>query len=274
MTKPAADPRLSATILLLRDQDIAGSDNQLQVLMVARHYQIDFASGALVFPGGKVVEDDHSPVWMDDELCMGGFTGAELAARIAAIRETFEEVGILLARHHSAPATSDPLVGQKFADAIADLRGPVDRGEIKFSDVMREHKLVLAVDRLLPFAHWITPTMMPKRFDTHFFLAVTPSGQMAQHDGRETTDTIWIAPQTAVEMGESGDATIIFPTRMNLCQLAMAKSCEEAWSLFSDAEITTVLPQIDKMPDGRPCLRIPEVKGYPVTLEPLESIKV
>lgn len=90
MTQAAAEPRLSATILLLRDQP------NLQVLMVKRHYEIDFAAGALVFPGGKANDEDSDPAWSD--VIDGNFQGTQQAARIAAIREAFEEAGILLAR--------------------------------------------------------------------------------------------------------------------------------------------------------------------------------
>lgn len=269
--KPA--PKLSATILLLRDAEDETVAKELEVLMVARHYQIDFASGALVFPGGKVMADDSNPAWQDDGLIAGNFVGNDLVARIAAVRETFEEAGLLLARHKSAAGVGMPLVGQDIAEALGPFRSQVDRGELAFSDLIAKHDLVLALDTLVHFAHWVTPEMMPKRFDTHFYLAVTPPAQSARHDGRETTDAIWISPDEAISRADAGTATIIFPTRMNLHRLALASSSQEAHDRFEDDPVITVTPQMDKMPDGRPCLRIPEVEGYPVTLEPLENIK-
>lgn len=273
MSSSISDPRLSATILLLRDSADETVAKELEVLMVARHYQIDFASGALVFPGGKVVADDRSPSWVEDGLVTGDYSGDDLASRIGAVRETYEEAGILLARPKGAAGAGERLVGQDVADRLAPHRSAVDKGEMDFSKLIAEHDLVLALDTLVHYAHWVTPTMMPKRFDTHFFLAVTPPAQSAVHDGRETTDAIWISPQNAIDRAEAGTATIIFPTKMNLHRLTLTSTSADALKRFSEDVVTTVLPEMDKLPDGRPCLRIPEVEGYPVTLEPLENIR-
>ena len=199
MSKTPSEPRLSATVLLLRDQP------NLQVLMVKRHYQIDFAAGALVFPGGKANEEDSDPAWA--ELTDGDYEGAEQAARISAIREAFEEAGIILARPKNVRGRDAPLVGKDVAKTLEPMRGPVDRREVSFLELIREHDLILALDSLVHFGHWITPTMMPKRFDTHFYLAPTPPHQVAEQDGRETTEAVWLGGQEALDMEEAGDAT-------------------------------------------------------------------
>lgn len=263
MTDPAT-PRLSSTILLLRD------DPDLQVLMVKRHYEIDFASGAYVFPGGKAHDEDEDPAWA--EICDGNFTGEEQAARVAAIREAFEESGIILARSASARGPGAALVGADVADALGPMRGAIDRREASFLALIKQHDLVLALDALVHFGHWITPDMMPKRFDTHFYLAATPDGQVAEQDGRETTEAVWVGPQDALDQEAAGTATIIFPTRMNLGKLAETDTTEAALNRFASEKVVTVLPVVGKDDDGAPCLHIPEEAGYIQSIEPLQRV--
>ena len=263
MSDPAT-PRLSSTILLLRD------DPTLQVLMVKRHYEIDFASGAYVFPGGKAHDEDEDPAWVD--LCDGDFSGAEQAARVAAIREAFEESGIILARPASSRGAGAALVGQDVAEALGPMRGAIDRREASFLELIKQHDLVLALDALVHFGHWITPTMMPKRFDTHFYLAATPAGQVAEQDGRETTEAVWVGPQQALDQEAAGKATIIFPTRMNLGKLAETATTDAALARFASEPVVTVLPVVGKDDDGSPCLHIPEEAGYIQVTEPLQRV--
>ncbi|MEM7329272.1 MAG: NUDIX hydrolase [Pseudomonadota bacterium] len=260
----SAPPRLSATILLLRD------DPDLQVLMVKRHYEIDFASGALVFPGGKANDEDSEAAWAD--WTDGDFTGAEQAARISAIREAYEEAGILLARPKSVRGAGAALVGADVAEALHPMRGAVDRREQSFLELIRSHDLVLALDALVHFGHWITPTMMPKRFDTHFYLAATPPEQVAEQDGRETTEAVWLGPQQALDMEAAGTATIIFPTRMNLGKLAETATTAAALDRFATENVVTVLPVIGKDDAGAPCLHIPKEAGYIQHTEPLQRV--
>lgn len=259
-------PRLSATVLLVRD----GAD--FEVLMVARHYQIDFAAGALVFPGGKSNPEDASPDWAAH--VDGAFAQDDITPRIAAIREAFEESGVLLARSRDARGVGGRLVGVDMAEKLAPYRGPVDRREQSFLGLMKDSGLVLALDLLIHFGHWVTPEMMPKRFDTHFYLAKTPAEQIASHDGRETTDAVWLNPQKALEMEARGEATIIFPTRMNLIKLGKATSWAQAADMFTDEPVVRVLPTVGKTGDGKPCLYIPEAAGYGQTMELLSNVKV
>ncbi|MEM8615779.1 MAG: NUDIX hydrolase [Pseudomonadota bacterium] len=264
MSRTPSEPRLSATVLLLRDAP------NLQVLMVKRHYEIDFAAGALVFPGGKSNEEDHDPAWAN--LCDGTYEGVERVSRISAIREAFEEAGLLIARPASNRGDGQPLVGQAMADKLGPSRSAVDRGEQSFLALMREYDLILALDTLIHFGHWITPVMMPKRFDTHFYLASTPPGQVAEQDGRETTEAVWLGAQEALDLEASGDATIIFPTRMNLGKLAEVDTVFEAETRFRKEKVITVLPQVGEDKDGTPCLHIPVEAGYTQVSEPLLRI--
>ncbi len=261
-------PRLSSTLLMLR----AGTGAP-EVLMVKRHYEIDFAAGALVFPGGKATEGDSDPGW-DGSVDGDPGDGVQRAAKIAAVREAFEEAGLLFARPEAARGPGRPLVSADVAQRLAPCREPLDRGEMSFLALLREHGLVLALDRLIHFGHWITPVIMPKRFDTHFYLAVAPEGQAAGHDGRETTDAVWLTAAAALAEEAAGRATVIFPTRMNLVKLAAAASLADAEERFSGAPVVTVLPQPGRSPDGQPCLYIPAEAGYGHTMELLSNVKV
>src|ERR1700737_3574640 len=194
-------PRPASTILLLRD-GAGAAGGQIEVFMMVRHYEIDFNSGALVFPGGSVDKGDQEII-ARPELYSGGegLDAADLSFRIAAIRETFEESGILLAR----PQGSRALVDAKRAGEIeAASRAALCESKTTFLKVLTDNGMLLELDELVPYAHWITPEGMPKRFDTWFFLAAAPPEQVGAHDGRESTDSIWVSPREALAGGESG----------------------------------------------------------------------
>ena len=266
MNVTPAEPRLSATVLLIRDR------GELEVLMVARHYQIDFAAGALVFPGGKANDEDSFEGW--DAYTDGDYGDEQQTSRIASVREAYEESGVLLARSADNRGPGAPLVGNGIAERLAPMRHAVDRGEQSFLELVKEHELVLALDALVCFGHWITPVMMPKRFNTHFYIARAPDDQIASHDGRETTDAKWLKPSEALKMGEAGEATIIFPTRMNLEKLSRVKTSADAIERFSGAPVVTVLPKVSKTDSGEPCLLIPVEADYCQTVELLSKVKV
>ncbi len=258
--------RLSATILILRDAPA------LEVLMLRRAQEIDFASGALVFPGGKTSKDDMSEGWR--ARSDGGFGGAALAARVCAVREAFEESGMLFARRAAERGVGRPLVGADVALALSPQRAGVDRGEVNFLELIAAHDLVLALDCLVEYAHWVTPVFMPVRFDTQFYLAAAPEGQVAEQDGRETTEARWIAPKAALEAEANGSATIIFPTRMNVKRLNLAKNVVEALAELGGGDLPVILPELVEQADGQAFLKIPEVAGYDQTMEPIDIAKI
>jgi 8-oxo-dGTP pyrophosphatase MutT (NUDIX family) len=250
--KTTASAVPSATILMLRD----GTDG-LEVFMVVRHHQIDFASGALVFPGGKVAVGDDAV----RAQCTGveGLDNIELELRVGAIREAFEECGILLAR----PKGQAELIGGERLSQLEHYREPLAKGEMTIKQFLDQEDLVLACELLQKFAHWITPEMMPKRFDTHFYLAVAPSDHVALHDGHESVDSVWIKPATALAEAEEGKRTIIFPTRLNVEMLGQSHSVDNAMAMAQQRPIVTVLPHIEKREDGG-WLCIPKEAGYSV----------
>jgi 8-oxo-dGTP pyrophosphatase MutT (NUDIX family) len=251
-------PRPASTILLLRD-GAHENRGEIEVFMMVRHYEIDFASGALVFPGGSVEKSDHEII-AHPELYSGG-DGCDalgLSFRIAAIRETFEESGILLAR----PRESKALVDARRASEIeAAHRALLCEGKTTFLQVLLDNGLWLALDELVPYAHWITPEGMPKRFDTWFFLAAAPPEQLGAHDGKESTDSIWVSPREALEGGESGRFKLPFPTTRNLIKLGGQKSVTAVLDDSRGKDIVTVMPVMTRLNGGRQ-LRIPREAGY------------
>ena len=256
-TEPAKPPRPASTILLLRDSTT--TKGEVEVFMMVRHYEIDFNSGALVFPGGSVDKGDQEII-ARPELYSGGegLDQAALSFRIAAIRETFEESGILLAR----PRGSNHLVDAKRAAEIeAGHRTALCESKISFENVLADSGMVLALDLLVPYAHWITPEGMPKRFDTWFFLAAAPPEQAGHHDGKESTDSIWVSPREALAGGESGRFKLPFPTTRNLIRLGKQASVKAALDDSRGRKVVTVMPVMTRLNGGRQ-LRIPLEAGY------------
>ena len=248
---PAPVP--AATILIVRD----GADG-LEVFMVKRHHQIDFVAGALVFPGGKVAKGDLDATLADFIDGADALAGDMQGLAAAAIREAFEESGILFAR---AAGESDLVSAERLA-ALEQYRVPLEKGEIGLIEMLRAEKLRLAFDRLARFAHWITPENMPKRFDTHFFIAAAPSGHRGRHDGRESVDSVWIAPSQAVADRERWN--VIFPTKLNLMKLAKASNVEEAVAAACANPPLTVTPWVEESAEGSR-LRIRDDAGYEQT---------
>ncbi|MCC8431345.1 NUDIX hydrolase [Reyranella aquatilis] len=256
--KEAPPPRPATTVLLLRPSQPGDAGSPLEVFMVVRHHQIDSFSGALVFPGGKLEEADG-----DKSLrarCGGadGIDDAELKFRVAGVREAFEECGVLLARKR----------GQRALIGAADLKGIEERWRAKLAkdeasivDLVEAEDLEIATDLMTPYAHWITPTFVPKRFDTWFFLAEAPEDQVALHDGSESTDSVWIGPQEAIDEAVAGKRTLVHATTKNLELLAEGKTVAGAIAAAKARKIVTVLPWVEAR-DGKKFLHIPEGAGY------------
>ena len=247
----------AATVLLLRDRA-----DGLEVFMVVRHHQIDFASGALVFPGGKADPQDFEQELR--ALADGGHADDKMfAAEVSALRETFEECGILLARDVQTDSTID---GERLA-TLQKYRQPIVDHEMTFAQLLTKEGLRLQCGTLGHFAHWITPAMMPKRFDTHFYAAAAPEDQLALHDGHESVDSVWIKPAVALAEAEAGKRTIIFPTLRNIEKLAKYKTVEQALEACNNETPYPVLPWVEKRDDGNKYLCIPPEAGYDLNEE-------
>ena len=245
-------PRPAATVLLVRD-GAAG----LEVLMVTRNVASDFASGALVFPGGRVDAADGAAVLREHCRRVPGIDDAALAFRVAGIRESFEEAHVLLARRTGSERL---LSAAELAALEGSARTTLGRAP-QFADLVAGGEIELATDLLLPFAHWITPVGPPKRFDTHFFLAPAPLDQLAAHDGHEAVDTLWIRPEAAIAEADAKRVTLVFATRMNLVKLGRSGDVAAALAAAKRDTIVTVCPEVAQTPDGT-VLRIPIAAGY------------
>ncbi len=254
----AATPLPAATVLLLRP-----AEPQLQVLMVARHEQIDFASGALVFPGGKVDAADADPALVPHLRGADRMDAEVRALRVAAIREAFEECGVLLAREPGAGGTLPASRVRAFEACRAELAS----GRLTMLELAARERIELAIDLLTPFSHWVTPPFMPRRFDTWFFLARAPQDQVAIHDGGELVDSVWISPAAALEDLAEKRRTILFPTRLNLMMLDESRTDDEALAAARARPIKTVVPRIVER-DGKRWLTIDSDAGYALTEVP------
>ena len=214
----------AATVVLVRDGPDGGG---LEVLLLERHLDSDFAGGALVFPGGKVDDRDRS---MPDQLwrgadpkawapVLGTDAAGALGLLVAGVRETFEEAGILLASHADGrPVTTTDLAGED-ARQMRQRLGARD-ADHDWRPWLAERGLVLELGWLGLWSWWATPVGQHRRFETRFLLAPAPAEQAAAHDEVETTALRWLAPTAALEAQARGEVTVIYPTRRNLAALA------------------------------------------------------
>jgi len=193
-------PRPASAVVLLRD----GMDGGAEVFMVRRHVRSEFVPDAFVFPGGTVkpgdIEAERAP-----DLCgsvhQGGRTALGFGFRAAAIRECFEEAGVLIARRGAAPVA----IGAADVARFAGYRAGLNEGTLTLSGLCEGEGLTLATDALLHWAHWITPEAFPRRYDTHFFLTPVPDGAEPAPDGQETVDARWFTPQGALDAHGRGE---------------------------------------------------------------------
>ena len=194
----------AATVMLIRDALDDDGAPDVEVCMLQRNLASEFVAGAYVFPGGRVDPGDHGP--SVEALCRGrsdteasavlGVESGGLAFWVAALRECFEEAGVMLARHRrddgagdgALLATTEPGVAARFAA----YRDAVNDQEMGLLDICRQEDLVLVVDTVYYVSHWITPELAPRRYDTRFFITTAPPGQVASHDDGETIATIWV----------------------------------------------------------------------------------
>lgn len=249
-TTDAVPVRPAASAVILRD-----CPEGIEVFMVVRHHEIDFASGALVFPGGKV-DADEANIETQEAVAIGA--GPAPSFWMAAIRETFEEAGLLLARRQGEAKL---LAAEDTQALVKTYRPALLAGTLTFAHLLKRENLRPALDLMVHFAHWITPPGPPRRFDTHFFLVAAPVAQTGVHDGLETTEGVWIAPRRAIEDADAGRRIMLPPTRLNLHKLAQFSSVHAAAESTRSSTVVTVLPRIERVEGGRRLL-LPLEAGY------------
>jgi 8-oxo-dGTP pyrophosphatase MutT (NUDIX family) len=264
-------PRDAATVMLVRDADRdAEQGPAVEVCMLRRNLASEFVAGAYVFPGGSLEPGDRSPEAA--ELCRGrsdeeasallGVETGGLAFWVAALRECFEESGVLVARTDDGTSglldTSDP----KTAASFEDLRRALLDGRTSLVDICRDEGLLLAADEMYYVSHWITPEVSPRRYDTRFFITAAPPGQTARHDAGETIATDWVRPHEALERHAALETVLLPPTVANLTSIAGFTSTDEvmAWAR-GVTEVVTVLP-IVLFEDGNLVILRPGDSGY------------
>ncbi len=227
-----AKPRDAATLILLRDSAQTGGG--VEVLLLERHARSAFLPGVHVFPGGVLEEADYMPEM--EALCRElSFEQAHRMMRdvspperslgflVAAIRETYEEAGILLADGPESRQVSN----EQHIVRWAEHRTKVHADPSIFGSLLKDENLKLATDSLFYFAHWITPEASPIRFDARFFVAVAPSSQESSHDGKETVSARWISPQCALEEQKNGMLKLAPPTFCSLAELTGFQRVDE-----------------------------------------------
>lgn len=213
--------RPAATVMLVRDSSRSG----IEVLLLRRHPDSVFVPDAHVFPGGAVDPDDASSAvadvvaGIDDEVASRrvGLEAGGLAYWVAAVRETFEEAGLLLAM---TAGGDDPWSDPARAERLRLARTEVDAGRLPFSELCRTEDLRLDLGRMRSFGRWITPMGAPRRYDTRFFVAPAPEGQAVSVDAREAVDAEWARPTEALDRFGRGEIDLILPTERSLRALA------------------------------------------------------
>jgi len=260
------EPREAATLVLMRDRHGA----QPEVLMVQRHGQDVFAAGAFVFPGGVLEESDWSPeaIRLSDRLSTSQAHATlatvpepdrALGFYLAAIRETFEEVGVLLARSESGepwnPAAFPP-------ERLRETRDALREGRLSFSGWLRDSRLRPAIESLVYFAHWVTPVGRPKRFDTRFFLSSAEEGIAVEPDQTEIVAYRWITPADAIAAYEQKTMRMVNATVKNLELLAEFGSVQEALAALRRRAVRAIRPRLVPLPDGGVRILLPWDPGY------------
>jgi 8-oxo-dGTP pyrophosphatase MutT (NUDIX family) len=224
-------PKNAATAILLRPD----REGRIEVLLTRRPTGMKFHGGFYVFPGGSVKEEDCSdgllrmcrgigraeaPGNLEDDLS----PELSLGHRVAAIRELFEEVGILFCSTEAGHLVD--MTDQEFRERLARKRKALLEGSMSFQAFLESESLVSNLDRLAYFSHWLTPEECSIRYDTRFYLALLPSGQAPLASSQEVTHSLWISPDNALHLCQRGELPMIFPTFTSMRTLADFDSLE------------------------------------------------
>jgi 8-oxo-dGTP pyrophosphatase MutT (NUDIX family) len=257
--------RAAATVILLRD-GVSGPE----VFLVRRHHAVAFMAGAHVFPGGRVEESDYSADgrWCDGILearakLPGVTSEAALAFHVATARELFEEAGVLLARNVTGSYVA--LANGSDQDRLKTHRAELNAGRRTLREIVETETLRLALDALVHYAHWVTPPIEIRRFDTRFFVTRVPPHQTPVHDDREATDSLWIRPSDAITAVGRGEIVLPPPTWASLRELEQFTSVDAALRWAETRNVYRREPRLAIDADGTRRLVLP---GDPTLPEP------
>jgi 8-oxo-dGTP pyrophosphatase MutT (NUDIX family) len=244
-SQPPAEPRAASTVVLLRDGD--GRPGGLEVYLLRRHVAMEFAAGTSVFPGGGVDARDLELA----ESLWAGPSPEEWASRMgctpdeakelvcAAVRETFEESGVLFA------GTADTVVADTTGDEWEADRAALESRALSLSELLRRRGLVLRSDLLAALGGWLTPTFEPKRFRTWFFVAALPSGQATRDVSTESDRVAWMPLRSAISLVDAGDMLMLPPTYATCCELYDALTPAEAMAHAASVPHEMIEPVVD-----------------------------
>lgn len=240
--------RDAATVLLVRDEptSAAGGATALEVFMVRRHEKSGFVGGHHVFPGGVVDDADRDRAWSDH--CRGKFD----PFAVAAVRELLEEAAVLIA----VDSATGRLV-RLGTDEIGALAKSVHSGDRLLLDACREAGMVVDLDALRLWSHWVTPKGEPRRYDTRFFVAVAPPEQEAIHDELELTAGVWGTPASFLKQHAAGEIRMILPTVANLLSIEnFGTTTELMEAARAKGTITPTTPELAREVDGSVTIRV------------------
>lgn len=234
------EPRPASTVVVVRG--LPDRPEGFEVLLVRRNDKVAFMAGAHVFPGGRVDPGDavaDPSAGCDGVATLGRFqdlpAAHEIAYRVAAARELLEEAGLLLARAVDGSQVSP--------ETVAQVRSRLVAGETLVT-ALEAHGLCLALDAFVALAHWVTPDVEPRRYDTRFFLARVPDGQTALYDASETTELRWMRPSDAIADCRRGDILLPPPTWTTLRQMALRASLDDLFAWAGSKPIVRVQPRL------------------------------
>jgi len=261
-------PKKAATVILLRDCVPEG----IEVFLLKRHEKSSFMGGNFVYPGGKVDREDGSIelcsysrgiTFQDTHRVFGKMLSPEesFAHWIAGIRELFEEAGILLAYDHKGNPFKYKDQEEKLR--FIDYRDQLQKGNTTICRIAKESNILLALDQLHYYAHWITPEAPSERFDTRFFLAPHPEGQEASYDQKETIEGIWLSPKRAFEENLNRKIALSPPTLKTLEDLSPFKTIDDVFTSLKKNVTCPILPILTKI-SGEPTLLFPWDHEYEV----------
>ena len=252
-----AEPRDAATVMVLRD-----APGGVEVLMLRRTAAMKFAPGAYVFPGGSVDPADfsvetgwHGPSAADFGARLGCSAVLARALVSAAVRETFEESGVLLA------GLPDGTLAAPSGKSWEADRMALAAGTLPLAGLLTRRELVLRADLLVPWARWITPEAEPRRFDARFFAAALPPGQLATGHLAEADDTAWLRPADAIEAARAGDISLLPPTVATLNDFTR---CRDVADILGRRRVVQPVQPRLVVEDGEAWLLIPDEVTYPL----------
>ena len=259
-------PKKASSVILLRD-----TTNEVETFLIQRHVASSFMGGLYAFPGGNLEAEDFSEELLahvegiaEEEAwaILGRESSPQIALAhwITGIREVFEEVGVFFASDEGGKLIS--FEDEKHRKILERHRELLNKGEMTFSQLLRQENLRFAAHNLIHYSHWVTPEARHKRYDTHFFLALVPEGQIPSADQKEITAVIWLTPQQALKANISGDIPLTPPALCMLEELAPFSSAEDIIRFARDRNMSDPILPILTTINGNETLLLPEDELY------------